>query len=134
MAIIVKAHTLSGGAIEGARWMVEFPSGVQEGQSVALNVPVPSSEANLLNYLSRSQSVDAMLDKSDNVFTVSLSCKVTRVRHMVDTADGTVETMCHVQPANRLAEHVLVYLFAPSKSDPKFLRMVRGGLTDSSSG
>lgn len=122
----MQALTIQGSIVEGARWEVDFPAGVQEGHSVALSVLIPPTEVNLLNYLSRSASSDAMLDKGADGISVALSLKVTRVRHMVEAATRRAETMCFVQPVNRLVEHIMTFLYSPAKCDPKFVRMVRG--------
>jgi hypothetical protein len=125
MSIILQAVTLSGEAVEGARWSVSFPAGVQEGHSVAINVPIPAAEVALLNYLSRSQSVDAMLDRDETGVSVALAFKVSRVRHMVEAKAGSVETVCYVSPTNRLVEHVTTFLFMRGKTNAQFLRAMR---------
>jgi hypothetical protein len=128
MPIIVQASTLAGKMIEGARWEVEFPSGVQEGHLVALNLPFKDSALN--GYLARSPSSDCMVDKNSSGYSVALSLKVTQVRHMVEVVKGEeildVESMAIIIPVNRLVEHVLMYLIAPSKCDQKFVLGVRG--------
>lgn len=134
MAIILQAVTGSGVVVEGARWEVEFPAGVQEGHSVALSLRVLPKEVHLLNYLSRNTSADAQLDKGPDGISVAVACKISRVRHMVETQDGTVSTMCYVVPVSRLSEHVMTYLLMPAKCDSKFLRMVRGGVSDPAAG
>lgn len=125
MSIILQAMTLSGESVDGARWSVSFPAGVQEGHSVAVNVPIPPSEAALLSYLSRSQPVDAMLDRDEAGISVALAFKVSRVRHMVEAKTGAVETVCFIVPVNKLVEHVTTFLFTRAKTDGKFLRAMR---------
>jgi hypothetical protein len=127
MAIIVQACTLAGKIVEGARWEVEFPSGVQEGHLVALNVGF--SDAALNGYLSRMPSPDCLVDKGPSGYSVALSFKVKQVRHMVEASRKGVseaETMAIVQPVNRLVENVTLYIVSPARCDPKFLHGVRG--------
>ena len=125
MAIVLQASTLSGKVIENGRWRVTFESGLQENQSIALNLSIPEKEVGLINYLTRSPSTEVMLDKTDEGYNVAVSCRVARIRHMVETKDGSVESMAMLTPANRLAEIVMTYLLAPQLCDPKFVRAVK---------
>lgn len=122
--LILQAQTISGNLIEGGRWEVEFPAGLQEGQHFSLNLPV--TDPHLIRYLSKVSSIDCVLDKDGNKFSVSLSCPIRRVRHMVSTTTGEVESMGILVPINRTIESVLLFVIAPNKCDPRFIRLVRG--------
>ncbi len=122
--LILQVQTISGSLIENGRWEVECPAGLQEGHHFSLNIPVPDPA--LIRYLSKVQSLDCVLDKDGNKYSVSLSCPVRRVRHMVNTETSGIDSMGILVPINRTIEGVLLYLLAPNKCDPRFVRLVRG--------
>lgn len=124
MPLIIQAAAMSGKMVEGARWLVDLPW-IQEGHTVSLNIPV--KDPALIGYVGRQNSLDCVVDKEDGKYSISLSCKVVRIRHMVSTAAGTTESLAIVSPVNRLAEGVLTYVLTPAKCDPRFVAAVRGG-------
>jgi len=121
--LVIQAASASGKLVDGARWSVDVPW-LQEGHSVSLNVPV--KDPNLIGYVGKTGSMDCVVDKDDGKYSVSMACKVVRLRHMVNTASGTAESLAIVTPVNRLVEHVLMYIVQPSKCDPRFVALVRG--------
>ena len=133
MPVIVQAYTLSRKLIEKARWEVEFPGGIQEGQEVAISLP--TSDSGIIGYLSKSQSQECMLEKSKDGSNITMSCKVLSVRHMVDIslkAPPETSSMAIVIPMNKLVEYVLTYLVSPIQCDQKFVHAVSGGVRASS--
>ena len=127
MPVIVQAMTLAGKIIETARWEVSFPAGILVGHSIALNVP--TNDSALIGYLSRSQTIDCMVDKTKEGHSIALNCQVKAIRHMVETKVSKADTMALVIPNNRLVEYVLMYLYTPSKVSPQFMRAMRNGET-----
>jgi hypothetical protein len=126
MPIVIQVCTLAGKMIEKARWEVEFPTGVQEGHMVALNIPF--DDTGLSGYLSRSQSPACMVDKSQDGYNVGLSFQVKQIRHMIDVSgknEAEASSMAIVYPLNRLVENVVLYLLDPSKCDSKFIHGIR---------
>ena len=122
--IIIQAMTMAGKIVENAKWEVEFPAGLQEGQTVSFNLPI--KDPALIGYVGKMQSLDCVIDKEDGGYSVALTCPVRRIRHMVNTKTGTVDTLAIAVPINRLVEGVLTYLLSPSKCDPRFVQAVRG--------
>lgn len=133
MTVLLQASTLSGKVIEEGRWEVDFEAGIQESHSVAVSLPIPDADAKLVTYLSSASSTDVMLDKTPEGYSVSVACRITRIRHMIDTQAGVAESMAVIVPVNRLAEHVMVYLLAPNKCDPRFVQAIRGNTATPSS-
>jgi len=121
--LVIQAMTTSGKMVEGARWSVDVPW-LQEGHSVSLNVPV--KDPALIGYVGKAGSVECVVDKDEGKYSVSLACKVVRLRHMVNVGAGTSESLAIVTPVNRLVEHVLMYIMQPAKCDPRFVALVRG--------
>lgn len=114
--------------IDNAKWEVDFPIGIQEEQSVSLNLPI--RDPALIGYIGKTKSQNCIVDKDDNTsYSVDVACQVLRIRHMVNTKTAGVESMAMLAPKDRLCEHVLLYLLAPKKADPKFVRIVRGEQT-----
>ncbi|OPZ34928.1 MAG: hypothetical protein BWY99_02390 [Synergistetes bacterium ADurb.BinA166] len=122
MTLVIQAVTIAGEILEGARW----PSGlmwVQEGQSLTLSAPV--KDRDLLEYVRRQASRDCLVDRDGKSHTVSMACRVEKVRHMVSTDSGATETLVTVCPINRFVEGVLTYALKPSMCDPRFAAAVR---------
>lgn len=114
---------MSGKIVEGARWVVDLPW-IQEGHMVSLNLPI--KDPALIGYVGKQGSLDCVIDREDDVYNVSLSCRVSRLRHMVNTSTGTTESLAYVTPTNRLVEGVLTYLLQPRACNSKFVTAVRG--------
>lgn len=127
MALIIQATTISGKIIDGARWSVQ-QAFFARGQKVT--VELPTKDGPLLGYLSKHMNNDCMLDGGKGHYSVVMACVVGEVRHMVNVADSTVDTMVVISPMNRIVEHVLQYILTPSKCDPRFIRAVRGEPSD----
>lgn len=123
MPIALQAVTLTGKTIEGGRWEVPSIAGLQEMQSFALNIPIKDKQ--LVSYLGKAQNADCMLDKDKDTYSVMLSFKVARIRHMLTTKDSKVDSMAVLVPVNRNVELVLQYLLNPAKTDPKFVKLIR---------
>jgi hypothetical protein len=112
--------------IEGARWEVNMPW-LQEGHSISLDMLV--KDPDLIKYVEEKGGNECSIDKEGDKFRVSLSCMVTKIRHMIRVLDdGTpsTESLAIVTPANRLVEGVMTYAISPSTCDPKFINAVRG--------
>lgn len=122
--LTIQMITTAGRMIENGKWVIPFPAGFQENQTIAINLPI--QDPALIGYLGRAQTLNCAVDKEDDSFTVAVSCSVMRIRHMVNIANKAVETMAMIAPRDRLCEHVLLYLLSPSKCEPKFIRLVRG--------
>ncbi len=124
--IAIQVVTVNGKTMDKARWEVDPPEGLQEGQSFALNVKV--NDKGLVSYLSKVKSADCMLDRDKEGHFVMLSFKVARIRHMLNVHDGKVESMVVLAPVNKSVELVLQHALDPSKADPRFVKAVREAL------
>lgn len=133
MAILLQAATLAGKVIDEGRWHVEFEAGLQESHSIAISIPIPQEDIKLVTYLNKTPSTDVMVDKTNGGYTVSISCRVTRIRHMVDVQTGLAESMALIVPVNMLAEHVMMYLLAPGRCNSRFVQAIRSNTANSSS-
>ena len=122
--LLVQVCTLSGSLIENGKWMVDFPAAIQQDQTVSFSMPI--KDAALIGYLGKVQQRSCIVDKEDDDYMLSVSCKIMRVRHMVNTMSHTAESMAYAVPEDRLAEHVMLYMLMPKACDPKFVRLVRG--------
>ena len=122
--LLVQAVTIAGKMIEAGKWEVEFPAGLQQDQTISLNLPI--KDPALIGYLGKQQSINCVVDKEGDGYVVSVACVIFRIRHMINTATRAVESMALATPADRLCEHVLMYLLAPGKCDPRFIRFVGG--------
>lgn len=123
MSIVIQATTISGKVVDNARWEVDGRASFNEGQT--MSVSVPTKDGPLLGFLSRGQSAGCMLDGQKGSFSVILTCVIKQVRHMVETASRSVDTLVVVVPVNRTAEQVLLYMMSPQKCDPRFVRAIR---------
>ncbi len=124
--LLVQIMTFAGRMIENGKWEVDFPAGLQEEQAMSLNLPIRDQA--LLRYLGKHQSINCVIDKDDDdQYMVAVACKVVRIRHMINTTSRTTESMAIVTPEDRTCESVLLYLLTPSKCDPRFMALVRGG-------
>lgn len=123
MPLVIQTMTMSGRIVEGARWVVDLPW-IQEGHTVSLNLPV--KDPALIGYVSKQRNLDCVVDREGAAYNISLSCKVLRLRHMVNTSAGTTESLAYITPASRLVESVLTYMLQPAKCDPRFMAAVRG--------
>jgi hypothetical protein len=133
MPTIIQVCTLAGKIIEKARWEVEFPSGIQEGHTVAVNIPFNDSALN--GYLARSKSPNCLVDKGPSGYSVGLTFQVKHISHMIDTSvkeEVEATSMATVQPVNRLVENVILYLLDATKCDQKFVQGIRGEIRISS--
>lgn len=133
MPTIVQICTLAGKIIEGARWEVDFPAGIQEGQTVAVNIPFNDPALN--GYLSKSSSSNCLIDKGPSGYNVGLTFQVKQVRHMIETSGEKVveaSSMAIAQPTNRLVENVVLYLLDIARCDQKFVHGIRGDARTSS--
>jgi hypothetical protein len=122
--VLIQVCTMAGALIDNGKWMVDFPASLQQDQTVSFSMPI--KDAALIGYLGKVQQRSCIVDKEGNDYVVSVSCKVMRIRHMVNTTSHTAESMAYATPEDRLAEHVMLYMLIPSKCDPKFVRVVRG--------
>jgi hypothetical protein len=125
MPMIVQACTLSGRIIETARWELSFPAVVQEGHQI--DVSIPFNDEALSKYISKVS--EHMLDKIGDDYSVTLSFKVTHIRHMVDIFKDTTETnsLAFIYPTNNMMENIILYLLEPSNS--KFADKIKGEAT-----
>jgi hypothetical protein len=110
--------------MEGARWEIPAPPGLQEGQSFAVSLPVKDKE--LVAYLSKASNSDCYIDVEKGETSIILGFGIKRVRHMLAPATKHMETLCLVAPANRVVEQVLTYIMTPARVDARFLQMIRG--------
>lgn len=110
--------------MEGARWEISAPPGLQEGQSFAISLQVKDKE--LVSYLSKASNSDCYVDIEKGETSVILGFGIKRVRHMLIPATKHMETLCLVSPANRVVEQVLTYILTPGKVDARFLQVIRG--------
>ena len=123
--LLVQAVTFAGKMIENGKWEVDFPAGLQQDQTISLNLPI--KDPALIRYLGKQQTINCVIDKDDDdTYMVAVACKILRFRHMLNTATKTVESMALATPEDRTCESVLLYLLAPSKCDPRFIALVRG--------
>jgi len=125
--LIVQATTIAGKMIDVAKWDVEPPPGLQEGQIMSINLKI--KDPALIKYIGKQQSLDCAIDKDKDGFYISMACKVARIRHMVNTNDGTVDSLAIIIPVNRVVEASMLYILNPSKCDPKFVQAVRTQFT-----
>ena len=123
MPLIVQVVNLQGKTIEGARWEVPTPPGLQEGQSFALSLP--TKDKGLVAYLTKGQNSECYLEREKGEVEVVLGFGVKRIRHMLSPIDKRLETLCLLIPANRVVEQVLVYLVRPAKVDARFVQLFR---------
>jgi hypothetical protein len=123
--LLIQAVTFAGKMIENGKWEVEFPAGLQQDQTISLNLPI--KDPALIRYLGKTQSMNCVIDKEDDDrYMVAVACKILRIRHMINTTTKTTESMAMATPEDRTCESVLLYLLAPSKCDPRFIAIVRG--------
>lgn len=129
MAIVLQIHALNGKTVEGGRWEVPSVVGLQEGQSFALSFPTKDKQ--LVTYLTKAQIAECMVDREKNEYSVVLSFRVRRVRHMLAVGTSKVESMAALTAVNRNVELVLQYILDPKKVDQKFVKMVRETVSQS---
>ena len=123
--LLVQLCAFSGKMIENGKWEVDFPTGLQQDQTISLNLPI--KDPALIRYLGKQQSMNCVIDKEENgEYMVAVACKILRIRHMLNTVTKTTESMAVAMPDDRTCEHVLTYLLTPTKCDPKFITLVRG--------
>jgi len=122
--MIIQIADISGSMMDNGKWDVEFPAGLQQDQTVSINLPI--KDPALIGYIGKSRLLSCVIDREDNNYMVAIACIATRIRHMVNTATLTVESMAILTPSDRTCEHVLRYLLTPGKCDPRFVRLVRG--------
>jgi hypothetical protein len=121
--VIIQALNLQGKIIEGARWEVDPPPGLQEGQSMA--ILIRCADKDLENYLTKARGSECYLERDQGKTFVSLSFIVKRIRHMIAPSKRQTDTLCHVVPTNGNVEQILIYLFTPSKISEAFMRAIR---------
>jgi hypothetical protein len=123
--LMIQAVNFAGKFIENGRWQVDFPAGLQQEQTISLNLPI--KDPALIRYLGKQQTMNCVIDKeNDNTYVVSVACKILRIRHMVNTQNSTMESMALATPEDRTCEHVLMYLLSPKNCDQRFIALVRG--------
>jgi hypothetical protein len=123
--LIVQAVTISGKIIDKGRWEVDFPAGLQQDQTMSLNLPV--KDPALIKYLGKQQSKNCIIDQEDDdTYMVAVGCKILRIRHMLNATTKTCESMAFATPEDRTCEAVLLYLLQPKDLDPRFIVLVRG--------
>jgi hypothetical protein len=122
--LLLQIVDFSGAIIDNAKWEIDFPSGLQQDQTISINLPI--KDPALINYIGKQNSLSCVIDKEDNKFMVAIACLVTRIRHMVNTTTKAVESMVILRPNDRTCEHILKYLLTPAKCDQRFIILVRG--------
>lgn len=123
--LVIQATTISGKLIEAAKWVVEPPAGLQEGQIMSINLPI--KDPALIKYIGKQRSFDCLIDKDKDGYNISMACTVSRIRHMA-FPDGNVDSLAFLVPTNRIVEHTMLYILNPSKCDPRFVHAVRSEL------
>lgn len=123
MPIVLQVATLQGKTVEGGRWELPSVPGLQEGQSFALSFP--TTDKQLVTYLTKAQNGDCSVDRDKGEYSVMLSFTVRRIRHMLSVASQNLDTMAVLTPVNRNVELVFQYLVDPKKVDQKFFKIVR---------
>jgi hypothetical protein len=124
MSLIIQAVNLQSKTIEGARWEINSPPGLQTGQSFALSLNTDDKE--LVSYLSKAKNSECYIDREKGETSIILGFDVKRIRHMFTPKNKYMETLCLIVPTNRVVEQVLTYLITPSKVDSRFIQSMRG--------
>ena len=125
MKAIIQAMTMSGHAVEGARWDVDFsvPPGV--GHSVQVNVPTDDRE--LMAYSPKMTAHGVVLDGSkEDGWTITFTCTVKTIKHLIEANGGAVQTMIIVIPEARASEQVMMYLLDRKRCDSAFIKALKG--------
>lgn len=122
--MIVQIQLISGEQVDGARWDVPIPPGLQEGQTFTLLIPFDDKE--LATYMSKSKNSEYYVDVEDNKTSAVLSFRVSKIRHMLTLGDTKIETMCFLTPTHRATEQFMIYILYPDKADMRLKRAIRG--------
>ena len=121
MNTTVQMTTASGAIIEDAKWDLPFQVTPVEGHIIMINVP--TKDRSLLEYMAKADRRGVIFDgDKENGYTVTLSCPIRQVKHLIDIAEKSVQTLVLAAPENRASEQILLYLFDTSKCDPSFMK------------
>jgi hypothetical protein len=129
MKAIIQAMTMSGHAVEGARWEADFSVPPAVGHSVQVNSPTDDRE--LMAYSPKLLAHGVVLDGSkEDGWTITFTCAVKAVKHMIETGKDSVQTMVVIVPENRASEQVMMYLLDRKRCDSAFMKALRGPAKD----
>jgi hypothetical protein len=118
--VIIQVITKSGKTIDGARWIVDPIQNIQIGQNFSISFE--TKDAGLIEYATKFKMIDKENKKNHIIYTF----KVKNIKHMLTTNNNTVDTMYTLFPNNRTDEQLLQYILNPTKTNEKFLHLIRG--------
>ena len=125
MKAIIQATTMSGHAVEGARWDVDFSIPPSVGHSVQVNIPTDDKE--LMAYSPKMVAHGVVLDGSkEDGWTITFTCTVKAVKHLIEVNGGIVQTMVVIIPEGRASEQVMIYLLDRKRCDSTFTKALKG--------
>jgi hypothetical protein len=120
--MIIQIQTMSGEQVEGARWDIPVPAGLQENQSFA--ILLPCEDKKLVTYISKVKNSECYVDVDEGKTSVVLSFRVSRIRHMLTINSSKTETLCYLTPSHRAVEQVMVYMLTPGKADKRLVSIL----------
>src|SRR5271157_626989 len=122
--MIIQIQTMSGEPVEGAKWDIPVPPGLQEGQSFAILLPFESKE--LATYISKVKNSEYYVDVDEGKTSAVLSFRVSRIRHMLTINSKETETLCYLTPSHRAVEQIMIYILNPGKADKRLVAVLAG--------
>lgn len=122
--MITQVQLTTGEQVEGARWDIPVPPGLQEGQNFAILLPFEDKE--LATYMGKVKNSECYVDIEDKKTSAVLSFRVSKIRHMLTINDSKVETLCYLTPTNRAVEQIMIYILTPNKADLRLKRAIKG--------
>lgn len=120
MATIVRAATLRGRLIEGARWRIDGAASLREKDKIVLSISIPKGAHEILAHMSKTESLGRMLDGDAGKFSAEFPFEVKDVQRVLDVDSGSVSTLVTVVPENRTVEGAMLQVMAARpRSNPR---------------
>ena len=124
MKSIIQVTDMTGNLIEAANFEVEFSIQPSEKHEISLNFN--TSDQSLISFLTKGERRGIIVDgNKDDGFTITITCDIKSIKHMVDTTELKTQSLIIVSPSNRTSEQVLLYLVNPNLCSITFLKSVR---------
>lgn len=123
MKAIIQLTTMSGHVVEKARWERNFVVPPTEGQSLQINVP--TDDGSLISYSPKLLQHGVIMDGTKGEYTITFTCIMRHIKHMLDVQDSTVNCLILATPENRASDQVMTYLMDREKCEVAFLNAMK---------
>lgn len=132
MSLIIQVTTIDGRVLESLRRSIDPKADFCEGHTVQLAFATKEKGvATFITKLGRQSDCSVEKEMGKDEYSVIVSLSVRQVRHLVDLASGSVESLAVLAPTSRTAEAIMTYLVDPSMCDPRVRNSMKGGRPES---